>query len=397
MRVKPVRENDPPFTEALNRLDHRRIRVELMASILDDVLKGARRAAGRAAASRDRLALYLEALEAAQGHCVRDALQHFPMDRVIGRFSQIWLASDPPHIRAMRKTGRILDFPVRTLVKSVRWARGKLTDTPPAPTPDVADSMADDLLQAANGLHRHTLEDEVQLTLAPGDPLAERIRSYRDKYPTDGEPKGPSGPRLEQADQAGRLRATVSAHPAADPARAAIRSLNWGETLDDILSQKELLTTFSAEIDRELTDLVSTFREKMGFWEQTRQTFSAFLNVLPATVAVTYILSTGDPVGAAGIKVKLGGLFGLHDLYALVALPATTGLKKADLSQLEHLLGPIAQTWLRNKLQTVEELFENRISGSLFGRLRQTLNEADRLIEAIGSAIDRCEKGLRPA
>ena len=60
----------------------------------------------------------------------------------------------------------------------------------------------------------------------------------------------------------------------------------------------------------ELAGLAQTLRSRMGFTARVRQTFSALLNVLPATAAVTYILSTGDPVGAVGIKVKLSGLIG---------------------------------------------------------------------------------------
>ena len=75
----------------------------------------------------------------------------------------------------------------------------------------------------------------------------------------------------------------------------------------------------------------------MGVWDRMRQTFAALLNVLPATAAVTYVLSTGDPVGATGIKIKLTGLLGLKDLYALIAIPATAGLKKADQKQLAHV------------------------------------------------------------
>ena len=116
--------------------------------------------------------------------------------------------------------------------------------------------------------------------------------------------------------------------------------------------------------------------------------------LLPATVAVTYILSTGDPVGAAGIKVKLTGLFGLHDLYALVALPATTGLKQADLKQLEHLIGPIAKTWLQSKLQAVERLFEDHVSGAVTAALKETLDSADRLLADIDTGIDACERAM---
>ena len=47
----------------------------------------------------------------------------------------------------------------------------------------------------------------------------------------------------------------------------------------------------------------------------------------------------------------LGGLLARTGL-ALVALPATTGLKAADLRQLETVLAPMAQTWLANMSQT---------------------------------------------
>jgi len=208
------------------------------------------------------------------------------------------------------------------------------------------------------------------------------------------EPSQPPAARLEPSGDDARLRVVVPAHPAAAPIQAAIRSADWKTVLEQILSQRGVLTSVSTDIDRELTDLVSVFRAKMGFWEQTRQTFSALLNVLPATVAVTYILSTGDPVGAAGIKVKLTGLFGLHDLYALVALPATTGLKQADLKQLERLIGPIAKTWLESKLQAVESLFEDHISGAVTDALQQTLDSADRLLADIDAGIDGCGRAM---
>jgi hypothetical protein len=369
--------------------------MELMGSILADVVSGARRAADHAARSRDDLALYLEAVQTARSSCVRDALQHFPMDRVMKRFAKIWLSTDPAHIRAMRKTGKILDLPVRTLVKAVRWTRRQFAEPPTSPAQqEVPDAVADDLLQAANRLHRYTLDDSLSLTLSAADPLAQRVTGDTRSRRGAAGPGDPPAASLEPGGDPGQVRITVPAHPAAASVQAAIRSADWKAVLTGILSQRELLTSVSKDIDRELTDLVLVFRKKMGFWEQTRQTFSAFLNVLPATVAVTYILSTGDPVGAAGIKVKLTGLFGLHDLYALVALPATTGLKQADLNQLERLIGPIAETWLKNKLQVVETLFDDRITGTLVTHLTQTLETADRQVAAIHKAIDGCERAL---
>jgi len=114
--------------------------------------------------------------------------------------------------------------------------------------------------------------------------------------------------------------------------------------------------------------------------------------VLPATAAVTYILATGDPVGASGIKVKLTGLFGLQDLYALVAIPATTGLSKADRNQLENLLAPIAKTWLNNKLDTVQDIFDRHITGEIIHHGQTILLENKPVLEEIAQHIDICKK-----
>jgi hypothetical protein len=132
----------------------------------------------------------------------------------------------------------------------------------------------------------------------------------------------------------------------------------------------------------------------MGTWTKIRQMFASFLNVVPATVAVTYILSTGDPVGAVGIKVKLSGLFGLHDLYALIAIPATTGLKKADQNQLKEMLAPIIQTWLNNKLKAVQYLFEKEITGQIIQYSTDALQSSDALITQIQDQIAVCKKAL---
>jgi len=94
------------------------------------------------------------------------------------------------------------------------------------------------------------------------------------------------------------------------------------------------------------------------------------------------VLSTGDPVGSAGLKVKLAGLFGAKDLYALFAIPVTTGLKSADRKQIEEMLAPIVQTWLNHKLNTVQQLFEDNITGEILQSARKNLEDADRLIGA---------------
>ena len=187
---------------------------------------------------------------------------------------------------------------------------------------------------------------------------------------------------LEEAD--------VTAHQAIIDADTKANPSEWRASIEAQLSDTQKLMGPSDSIDRELRVLVETFRSRMTIFAKLGQTFSAFLNVLPATLAVTYILSTGDPVGAAGIKVKLSGLFGLKDLYALVALPATTGLRKADRAQLETLMGPIAQTWLNHKLKTVQHLFEENMTGGILRCARENIANVDLLVNEIKKLLETC-------
>jgi hypothetical protein len=147
-------------------------------------------------------------------------------------------------------------------------------------------------------------------------------------------------------------------------------------------------------MEDDLEQLADRFRRKLGLWHKISQTFWALLNVLPATVAVTYVLSTGDPIGAAGIKVKLTGLFGAKDLYALFAIPVTTGLKKADRKQIEEMIGPIVQTWLNHKLTIVQHLFEENITGEILRSARSNIDDIERLITEIRHSMKICREGV---
>jgi hypothetical protein len=158
---------------------------------------------------------------------------------------------------------------------------------------------------------------------------------------------------------------TIPVPAALGDAQTTLRNRNWKAVVDEMLAKKEAMLSLTSQLEAELRRLVDEQRARMTTLDQIRQTFSAMLNVIPATAAVTYVLHTGDPVGAVGIKVKLTGLFGLNDLFALVAIPATAGMKKADLKQLEALLGPVAQAWLTHKLKAIEALFETLITGSM--------------------------------
>ena len=378
MALRPARSGDPAFEAALTAIDLPRLRHELHAGIAADALGKAEELAGRAAGSMQELRRYGAALRAAQGLCLQEALSFFPMDRVVRRFAKIWSETDPPAVRLMRRTGSVVELPVRALLGAAGWARAKLSgeSAPAAPEDQFSRRLEENLTAAATALNHYLLSPHLSL---PGGACAIVDRGGSTAL---GQTFGDSAAPL-----------SVAAHPALLPAQERLRQQDFSSALQRILSRKEEIARIGSDMDEELRRLADHFRSRMGTWAKISQTFWAALNVLPATAAVTYVLSTGDPVGGATIKVKLAGLFGIKDLYALVAIPVTRGMKKADRKQLKAMLGPLARSWLQGKSAAVQALFEEALSGEILRAAEETAAAAGRLSESLAAALARADGG----
>ena len=341
----------------IEQLDVQALRMELNASVYEDVMISAKDMLFKANDSRNSLHLYRDALQTAQSQCVQEALQHFPIKPVLKRFSEIWFEGDPSHVKFLRKAGGVIEIPFKAAVNTAKWFAGKKEPKQDTSThlKKFTDQFEEDLLSAVTTLWRKAVDERISVSPPP---------------------KG-SGTRDSKGESQDSI---IEAHPVVAEAQIKLKERDQKAALASMVDNKDAIIGISLDIERDLAQLADQFRRNTGFMFKIRQTFSALLTVLPATVAITYILSTGDPVGAAGIKVKLTGLFGLKDLYALVAIPATTGLKKADQKQLEILLAPITRTWLDDKLNTIQQLFEEEVTGGIFTIADQALESSAQLI-----------------
>ena len=384
MKFSPVNSKDPELFETLQTIDGARLRFELYGSILADVLKQAAKIISRSRFSLDELQLYLDALQTAQSHSAHEALKHFPMDRVIRRFARIWSATDPPHVKIMRRTGNVIEFPLKMLLGAAGWARDQLLSDRPDPQPsrEFAKNLDEDLATAVTKMNYQAVSSQISVSGSLGDPVAAKMVDLIEKIRAGKNLEKAQPPKAEPSGDGTTLTFRVDAHPVVETEQEKLRARDFKTVLQSILAEKEDIVAITHDMEKDLVKLADHFRSKMGLWRKINQTFWAFLNVLPATVAVTYVLSTGDPVGAAGIKVKLAGLFGAKDLYALFAIPVTTGLKSADRKQIEEMLAPIVQTWLNHKLNTVQHLLEGNITGGILQCARKNIEEANRLIAA---------------
>ncbi|MGD2100306.1 MAG: hypothetical protein PVG35_22255 [Desulfobacterales bacterium] len=396
MQLRPVTEDAADFDAALAAIDAPQLRLELHGSILADVFKKAETFLADARCSLDELQLYLDAFQTVQSQYVHEALKHFPMDRVMKRFARIWAKTDPAHIKFMRKTGNVIEFPLKMLFGAAGWAKASIAPGPEAKkeSADFNKKLEEDLVTAVTSLHAQAIGPQIAVNGSLNDPVVQRMAECVERIRTARRTTERQNPRTEAADQDRILRFYVDTHPAVLPQQARLRDRDFKSMLQTILSEKEELLDIPADMLKDLKKLADQFRSQMGLWSKISQTFWASLNVLPATAAVTYVLSTGDPVGAAGIKVKLTGLFGAKDLYALVAIPVTTQMKKADQQQLQTMLGPIARAWFEHKLKKVQQLFEDTITGVTIGKVNATIERADADLAALQTSMEVCAKEL---
>jgi len=395
MAIRPVDAKAPEFLQTLQSINAPGIRLELFSSILKDVIQRAENIRNRSEIALDELRLYLDTFQIAQSHSVREALKNFPINRLMRRFARVWASTDPTHVKIMRRTGSVIEFPVKMLLGAAGWAKDQMSleKTGTSSANEYAQKVDEDLVTAVTGIHSQSVSPQLSVSSAAKDPLARRMVDAVDIIQIRKNLAEGINPRTESSGDGLMLSFFVDAHPVVHPEQELLRSRDFKSVLRSILAEKETILGISQDMEADLKKLADEFRKNMGLWRKINQTFWAFLNVLPATVAVTYVLSTGDPVGGAGIKVKLAGLFGAKDLYALFAIPFTTGLKKADRQQIEEMLQVILQTWLKDKSKIVQDLFETNITGGMIRCARRHLSEADQLINNINDSLLICDQG----
>ena len=400
MVLTPVSSNQPLLETALGKLNSHQIRFDLAQSVLTDVLDQAEQILQCADRSRTILELYGDGLKSAQSVASKDALKHLPVEALVKRFAQIWTRTDPGYIKMMRKTGKVLDLPVKGIVKTYRWFKGKPTPQKPVAKWEALSDLKIEanLLNAAATLFKQTVSSRIKNELPLAGPIAQKMCNTIDTLVSTSRAQcRPRQEKMAATRRADQIALTIPAHPVVSDLQEQLRQATWKTISQRLAEQKTTLTTINQQVDADLQHLADQLRNQMDLWHQIREAFSAFLNILPASAAVTYVLSTGDPVGAVGIKVKLASLFGLHDLYALVALPTTSGIRKADRQQLEKMLAPVAQTWLNGKLEEIQTILETEITGPMLQLCEQNGKSAAYHIDAFEKGILACRKQLKAA
>jgi hypothetical protein len=395
MKPRPVRAGDPELDRLLQNLDPRQIREKQIQTTLTAFLQYVRQVQMASRITRDELELYQGTLKLALSHAVQQALTTVPLEKIIQRMNRIWLDTSPVYLKFFRGVGSVIGKPARLifgLAKGVTGGDGR-KQTTGAGAVDPLEELKANLIGAAAELRDKILADEIIAETTDKDQhgaglieLLDRIRSQRNLQVKEL-------PLRQVGSYTGSIILHVASPASARDCRRRLDSEPWKNTVDAIVSAAESVLNIStdAELNRELTNLVHEFRRQMNIMQKTRESFVASLNILPATLGIAYVLTTGDPVGGSGIYAKLHGLFGMHDLWALISIPASAGLDESSRKNLSDMLAPVVSRWFENRAMIVRRIFKENVTGEVLEEVKNLIESADQMIVEIGNIVNRFE------
>jgi hypothetical protein len=249
--------------------------------------------------------------------------------------------------------------------------------------------LTSDLLESAAELRSRILAAELIAETTGQDQNGAQLIALLDRLRSAQAAAGNRLPFRRAGSHTGSITIHVGAPPATDPGRRQLEGSAWQPVAERIAAAAESMLNLAADeqLNRELAELVVEFRRQMNFTQKTRESLFTSLSILPATLGIAYVLTTGDPVGGSGIYAKLHGLFGMHDLWALVSIPASAGMDENTRRKLSDMLAPIVTRWFENRAALVTTLFEQQIVG-------RVLQDVQQLISSAGRQIDDVEKLL---
>jgi hypothetical protein len=390
MQLRPVRREDADIIELLSGLNPRQIRETQIQTTLAAFIEHVRHVAATGRTQTAELDLYAGILRLAVSHAVQQALLSVPIEKIIQRMHTIWLETSPPFLKLLRGVGSAIGTPARLIFSLFKAAKdGAGAGDSRRGSVDPLEELSANMIGAAAELRDNILAEEIIAETTAKDPNGARLIELLDHVRRRRGLDDRQLPFRQTAASTG----TVGMHVAAPPSTAAIRKRlemrSWTESAEEILSKAPQILNIKDEstLERELTHLVKVFRQQMNFTQKTRESFFASLTILPATLGIAYILTTGDPVGGSGIYAKLHGLFGMHDLWALVSVPASAGLDETGRKNLSDMLAPVVGSWLDNRARIVREVFDEVIAGEVIREVEQVSDSARTLIDDIEKTL----------
>jgi len=368
----------------LQELDAAAIKRWVLADDLSRITIGAREQYRLVRRQAELAALYRQGLETALRASALQGLGSFPAREALQLTAQLFAQTSPGHVRVLRTIGRAVGAPLRA-VRAFGRQIGRWIDSAPVEANDPQEVLAHDLLLAANGLRNDLLAGQLVVQTQASDVLAHRAQALAQQL---GESQhSPAVERLAR----GLVNVHIPEPELLASERAALTAQDWSEVTDRLSASARALAGMPRDIERELIDAATSFRQEMNWRQRLRETFFASLAVVPPILGVTYTLLTADPVAGSGLVFHIEGILGLNDLWALVSIPASAGLDEQDRHQLQAMLQPAFEVWLSRRVAGLSQALADSICPQLVRRLESATAPDDPRFAQVEGALTQLE------
>ena len=390
MRIDPL-PGGQDLHDTLGGLDIAATRSQLLAEAMQGVTRDAQQTQQAASLTRDEILLYRDAVRVATSWAAIKTLEAFPKEKLLKRFLEIWEETQPKHLKFLKRTGSVVAFPLKGTISTARKVRNAMwKDKAPAPVTHASpeELSRKNLFDAVNELRNKILGDELAVTMQKTDPDGKRMLDLANQIL--GQSGSAALPACEPLD-AGNVNMRIARPDALKNSTA--QHGPWETQLHNLAAESEQWSTVSTAFDEELTRIAQDFRQNMGKLAIARETLTASLPSIATAAALSYVVITWDPVVGSGIYAHLTAMFGMNDLFALLSIPAATGLNAAHRKNLQLILTPIYEAWFKEKAETVRESIERHVAREMLDAADQVLSQTQKPLTELNTALETIRNG----
>jgi hypothetical protein len=435
-------DDGPPLLDLLAGIDPRRLRGGRYQTLLKDVLDRAERWLEQARQACDELEVYETTLKMALARSALDALRKFNKSPIHTRLRELFETTAPLVAKGPREFGRAMAYVPMKLGEGALWAyrgaKGCLVGPDPPGGPGYPADTArglDEVEEVALALRNNCLNLCVSAVVTRDNP---DVKALLDLMGRIGDRPGSQRPRSEPvAGSTGEVRVLAALPPALREAQRRLSEAVWrgysegsglaGAIRKDLEGVVDRLVHggVSPLYDDELLKVARKARAMMTTGQSTREVAVALLGLVPAVVAIAYVVYTGDAVNAghiagaagnaatgatvktavvhgavakagaaaahgatqAGILTPIQGVLGYNDLYAFIALPFNVGTDALDRAHLAQMLSPTLARWTQEQHQAIEDSYRRGIAGALIDEASRRRVQSRELIRQAEIAV----------
>lgn len=362
----------------ITSLDVAETRKDSIRSQCDSILGKVDEALRIADDRRRELVAYRDGVKSLASYTALEGLKNFPQGLLMAQFAECWKASQPVFVRWAH-------WPGEKLSQGVEWLRETFKGDKKSQAPMTAEQQAaeykkkfledfrDSVGKLRSDLSLPMLHVEVSPALDETRELCDALKAL-----------AASNPKAYGYAPIGREKAACSvSRPALleSVIENAIRAISSTGN-DGWIEKAAQIASLNDDLKKDINDLVCATRKGMSAWERSREMLWAAVATLPPIAAVTWTLCTSDPVVGTGAIAHLGGLFGLGDLWATIAIPASLGLDAANKALLKKGLEGLYGKWFERKRKPISDLIDENVT-------TPAISDCSRLLECTQAPLAR--------